>query len=212
MGCWQLSSEILLGRGVDCSFGCWQLNLTSLGQRGAAWAVGTSSRQHSSLLVFFCAHTEQRSSVCSCASDCVLDPYPLFASVCLLPAYYRLPDQVAANAAAAGSGPGSLIAAVAQALKVLQVLQPPGSPCAPALAPAAGPVQHTPDVQGWEALLSGAVRVLRAAEEEPLLLQNPAVAGVDTGFARQEFISGGQQVRVLLNRLYMFGVLSLSCC
>jgi hypothetical protein len=55
-------------------------------------------------------------------------------------------------------------------------------------------VQHTPDEQGWEDLLTGAVRVLRAAEEEPLQ-QNPAVAGVDTGFARQEFISGGQQVR-----------------
>jgi hypothetical protein len=54
-------------------------------------------------------------------------------------------------------------------------------------------VQHTPDEQGWEQLLTGAVGVLRAAEEP---LQNPAVAGVDTAFARQEFISGGQQVGV----------------
>jgi hypothetical protein len=77
---------------------------------------------------------------------------------------------------------------------VLHSVRSPASACSPSLAPAAGPVQHTPDEQGWEQLLTDAVGVLKAAEEPQ---QNPAVAGVDTGFARQEFISGGQQVRVL---------------
>lgn len=175
----------------------------SWGEGGVYWDFGWLLRVDNNTSLFLCSGAHRRRTVCYWASECVLDPPP-----CLplrLPAY-RLPDQAAANAAAAGSGPDSLTAAVAQALKVLQVLQPPGSPCAPALAPAAGPVQHTPDAQGWEALLSGAVRVLRAAEEEPLLLQNPAVAGVDTGFARQEFISGGQQVRVLLNRNHVWCV------
>lgn len=100
---------------------------------------------------------------------------------------------MAANAAAAGSGPSSLTAAVQQALQVLQAACPPASACSPSLAPAVGPVQHTPDEQGWEQLLTGAVGVLRAGEAPQ---QNPGVAGVDTGFARQEFISGGQQVRL----------------
>lgn len=76
---------------------------------------------------------------------------------------------------------------------MLQAACPPASACAPSLAPAVGPVQHTPDEQGWEQLLTGAVGVLRAGEDPQ---QNPGVAGVDTGFARQEFISGGQQVRL----------------
>lgn len=120
----------------------------------------------------------------------------------------RLPDQVSANAAAAGSGPASLTAAVRQALQVLQCVCPPASACAPSLAPAGGPVQHTPDEPGWEQLLTGAVGVLRASEELQQL-QNPAVAGVDTGFARQEFITGGQQVGVLL--LLLFQMLFVVC-
>lgn len=74
---------------------------------------------------------------------------------------------------------------------MLQSVRPPSNAGSPSLAPAVGPVQHTPDEQGWEQLLTSAVGVLRAAEE---VQQNPGVAGVDTGFARQEFISGGQQV------------------
>jgi hypothetical protein len=77
-------------------------------------------------------------------------------------------------------------------LQVLQAACPPANACSPSLAPAVGPVQHTPNEQGWEQLLTGAVGVLRAGEAPQ---QNPGVAGVDTGFARQEFISGGQQVR-----------------
>lgn len=123
----------------------------------------------------------------------VLGTYINWTYPVLLLSLYRLPEQVSANAAAAGSGPSSLPAAVQQAVQVLQSVRPPGSACAPSLAPAAGPVQHTPDEQGWEQLLTGAVEVLRAGEEQNPL-QNPAVAGVDTGFARQEFISGGQQV------------------
>jgi hypothetical protein len=128
----------------------------------------------------------------------------------------RLPQQAAVNAAAAGSGPASLAAAVQQAAAALPLLQPPASAGCPALAPAAGPAQHTPDEAGWEAVLSEAVGALRAAaaaaEEQELQQQQlSGLAGgsaaaasaqeqsragaVDTEFARQEFIAGGQQVR-----------------
>jgi hypothetical protein len=47
-----------------------------------------------------------------------------------------------------------------------------------------------PDEAGWQGLLDDAVRVLRASAAA----KTPGGVGVDTDLARQEFISGGQQV------------------
>lgn len=102
----------------------------------------------------------------------------------------RLPSQQQVSPAAAGQGRSSLEAAVQQAQAALVTVLPPARACSPALAPAAGPAEHTPDEEGWQQLLEDAVRVLQAGAAK-----TPGGVGVDTDMARQEFISGGQQVR-----------------
>jgi hypothetical protein len=89
---------------------------------------------------------------------------------------------------------------------MLVTMQPPARPCTPALAPASGPAEHTPDEEGWQGLLEDAVRVLRGGAAA----KTPGGAGVDTDLARQEFISGGQQVRVLQECLYQHT--ATGCC